>query len=54
MNRNLLENYISNPEQLLKKARSKLKKTPPSPSSEDSTPRKSLTSKFEAMATKTL
>jgi hypothetical protein len=51
--RDLPNNFVDNPEALLRKTRSKLKKVSPSVS-EDTKVRKSLTPVFEVMADKTL
>jgi hypothetical protein len=48
-------NYVEDPEEIIKKAREKLrKKKPPTTLSEEDQPRRSLTLLFEAMANKTL
>jgi len=51
--RNLPDNFVDNPEALLRKAKSKLKKVSPSVS-EDTQVRRSLTPVFEVMVGKTL
>jgi hypothetical protein len=50
----LSEEYTSNPEEILRKTRARLKKTPVVETSGDSQAKKSLASKFEAIADKTL
>ena len=55
MNKNLPENYLSNPELLIRRQKANLRKTSSPPSdSEDSTSKRSLTPEFEAMPNKTL
>jgi len=54
MNRNLPENFISDPERLLKQARSKLKSPTKIAASEDSSTKRNLVPLFEVMANKTL
>jgi hypothetical protein len=49
----LLEDYTSNPEAILRKTRTRLKKTPVVETSRDSQAKKSLASEFEAMTDKT-
>jgi hypothetical protein len=51
--RDIPDNFVDNPEALLRKTRSKLKKVSPSVS-EDTQVRRSLTPVFEVMAGKTL
>jgi hypothetical protein len=51
--RDLPDNFFDNPEDLLRKTRSKLKKVSPS-MSEDTQVKRSLTPVFEVMAGKTL
>jgi hypothetical protein len=50
----LLEDYTSNPEAILRKTRARLKRTPVVETSRDSQAKRSLASKFEAMVNKTL
>jgi hypothetical protein len=48
------DNYIDDPELLIRRARSRLRKTPPPSTPEDSTNRRSLAPEFKVMANKTL
>jgi hypothetical protein len=50
----LLEDYMSNPEAILRKTRARLKKTPVVETLGDSQAKRSLALEFEAMADKTL
>jgi hypothetical protein len=50
----LLEDYTSNPEAILRKTRARLKKTPVVETLGDSQAKRSLASEFEGMADKTL
>ena len=54
MNRNLPENYLSDLELLLRRARTKFRKIPSPSKSEDTTIRQSLILEFEDMANRTL
>jgi hypothetical protein len=54
MSFDLPEDYMSNPEAVVRKTRARLKKTPVVETSGDSQAKRSLASKFEPMADKTL